>query len=153
MRPILKTMPRLAPLPLAILLGLTVLAPATSRAQYHFYDVNVNASGADCIRQEYRTVNAPSGIYDAIHEDDVTSSDGGTGYWYGGFTHQNNVNGQASTLVQYVFWPAGGWFAPYCQQIPYFARTRLGIRRSAKAAVAPSRGIGRNSTPTSGTGK
>ncbi len=107
---------------LFLLAGLfqVVLTPNLARAQYHFFNV---PSGADCIMQDYRSPNVPSGIYDAIHEENVNSSDGGTGYFYGGFTHQNN--GGTSTLVQYVCWPAGGGFAPYSQQIPTFAGTNM----------------------------
>ena len=104
-------------------LGLTVvmmLAPLRSWAQYHYYNVG---SGSDCIMQDYRTPNAPPGIYDAIHEEYVSSSDSGSGYFYGGFTHQNN--GGTSTLVQYVCWPASGGYAPYTQQIPYFAGSNM----------------------------
>ena len=111
---------------LAALLALIYCAcftPLPARAQYHYYNVS---SGADCIMQDYRSPNVPPGIYDAIHEEDVTSSDGGTGYFYGGFTHQNNVNGSPMALVQYVCWPAGSAF-PYSwsQQIPYFAGTNM----------------------------
>ena len=77
-------------LPLAFIFGLALLAPSTGRAQYHGYNV---ASGSDCIVQTYRSPDVPPGIYDAIHEEYVSSSDGGSGYFYGGFTHQNNVNG------------------------------------------------------------
>jgi len=62
-------------------LGLTVvmmLAPLRSWAQYHYYNVG---SGSDCIMQDYRTPNAPPGIYDAIHEEYVSSSDSGSGYF------------------------------------------------------------------------
>ena len=96
---------------------LLLLAPPIARAQYHAYNV---ASGADVIMQDYRSPNVPPGIYDAIHEENVTSSDGGSGYFYGGFTHQN-----PGTLVQYVCWPASGGFAPYSQQIPFFAGTNM----------------------------
>ena len=102
------------------LAGLTLLAPSSGLAQYHFYNV---ASGSDCIMQDYRSANVPPGIYDAIHEENVTSSDSGAGYFYGGFTHQNN--GGTSTLVQYVCWPATGGYAPYSQQIPYFAGSNM----------------------------
>ncbi len=111
---------RPAALPLLVLLGLALLAPSAGLAQYHYYNV---ASGADCIQQDYRSPNVPGGIYDAIHEENVTSSDGGSGYFYGGMTHQNN--GGTSTLVQYVCWPASGGFAPYSQQIPTFAGTNM----------------------------
>src|SRR6185369_951469 len=78
-------------------------------------------SPADCIMQDYRSPNVPPGIYDAIHEETVSSSDGGSGYFYGGMVHQD-ANG---TLVQYVCWPASGGFAPYSQQIPTFAGTNM----------------------------
>ena len=99
-------------------LGLLAIFPA--EAQYHNYNV---ASGSDCIVQTYRSPNLPSGIYDAIHEENVTSSDGGSGYFYGGMV-QRSGNGQ-QTLVQYVCWPASGGFAPYSQQIPTFAGTNM----------------------------
>lgn len=103
---------------LAIYAGLTLLSPSPSQAQYHYYNV---ASGSDCILQDYRSPNVPPGIYDAIHEEYVSSSDGGSGYFYGGMTHQNTYG----TLVQYVCWPASGGFAPYSQQIPTFAGTNM----------------------------
>ncbi len=96
-----------------------MLAPPTGLAQYHYFNV---ASGSDCIMQDYRSPNVPPGIYDAIHEETVSSSDGGSGYFYGGLTHQNGSDG---TLVQYVCWPAGGGFVPYSQQIPTFAGTNM----------------------------
>lgn len=96
------------------------VAPLSVRAQYHYFTVS---NGADCIVQEYRSVNVPPGIYDAIHEEYHSSSDGGSGYLYGGFTHQNQSG--ASTLVQYVCWPASGGYAPYSQQIPIFAGTNM----------------------------
>ncbi len=105
---------------LTALAGLALLAPLTGLAQYHYYNVG---SGSDCIMQDYRSANVPPGIYDAIHEEYVSSSDSGSGYFYGGFTHQNN--GGTSTLVQYVCWPASGGFAPYTQQIPYFAGSNM----------------------------
>ena len=99
------------------------LAAWTAQAQYHFYNV---AGGSDCIVQTYRSPNVPPGIYDAIHEETVTSSDGGAGYFYGGFTHQNNVGGAPMALVQYVCWPAsGGYPYAYAQQIPTFAGTNM----------------------------
>ena len=98
------------------LFGAGVVFPGAARAQYHSYNV---PSNADCIMQEYRSVNVPGGIYDAIHQEYVSSSDGGSGYFYGGYTHQNNSG--ANTLVQYVCWPASGGYAPYSQQIPVFA--------------------------------
>ena len=99
------------------------LAPLASRAQYHFYNA---ASGSDCIIQAYRSPDIPPGIYDAIHEENVTSADGGAGYFYGGFTHQNNVNGNMMALVQYVCWPASGSYpVAYAQQIPVFAGTNM----------------------------
>jgi autotransporter-associated beta strand protein len=104
------------------LLALGCLPPIQTRAQYHFFNV---PSASDCILQDYRSPNVPPGIYDAIHEETVTSSDGGSGYFYGGFTHQNSVSGSAMTLVQYVCWPASGGFAPYSQQIPFFAGTNM----------------------------
>ena len=103
---------------LALCLGLALLSPSPSRAQYHYYNV---ASGSDCILQDYRSPNVPPGIYDAIHEEYVSSSDGGSGYFYGGMTHQNTYG----TLVQYVCWPASGGYAPYSQQIPTFAGTNM----------------------------
>ena len=105
-----------------LLVGLAkvVLTADFACAQYHFFNV---ASGSDCIMQDYRSPNVPPGIYDAIHEENVNSSDGGSGYFYGGFTHQNQ--GGAGTLVQYVCWPAGGGYAPYSQQIPTFAGTNM----------------------------
>ena len=102
----------------ALSVGVTLLSPLAAQAQYHAYNVS---SGSDCIMQDYRSPNVPPGIYDAIHEETVTSSDGGSGYFYGGFTHQN-ANG---TLVQYVCWPASGGFAPYSQQIPTFAGSNM----------------------------
>jgi len=96
------------------------MAPFAVRAQYHSFNI---ASGSDCIVQEYRSVNVPPGIYDAIHQEYHSSSDGGSGYLYGGFTHQNQ--GGTSTLVQYVCWPASGGYAPYSQQIPVFAGTNM----------------------------
>ncbi|MCC6821280.1 MAG: autotransporter-associated beta strand repeat-containing protein [Verrucomicrobia subdivision 3 bacterium] len=97
--------------------GLILAAASTSRAQYHYFNV---PAASDCILQEYRSPNVPPGIYDAIHEETVSSSDGGAGYFYGGMTHQN-----PATLVQYVCWPASGGFAPYSQQIPTFAGTNM----------------------------
>src|ERR1043165_4318250 len=96
----------------AVCVGVALSIPLTGLAQYHNYNV---PNAADCIVQEYRTVNAPSGIYDAIHQEYHSSSDGGASYFYGGFTHQNQ--GGTKTLVQYVCWPATGGFAPYSQQI------------------------------------
>jgi hypothetical protein len=81
-------------------LGLGLLALFLASAQYHNYNV---ASGSDCIVQTYRSSNLPSGIYDAIHEEYVSSSDGGSWYFYGGMV-QRSGNGQ-QTLVQYVCWP------------------------------------------------
>jgi len=100
--------------------ALLLLTSSASFAQYHSYNV---PAGADGIVQEYRSPDVPPGIYDAIHEENVSSSDGGSGYFYGGFTHQNN--GGLNTLVQYVCWPASGGFAPYSQQIPIFAGTNM----------------------------
>ena len=97
-----------------------LLAPLPGQAQYHSFNVS---SGSDCIVQTYRSPNLPSGIYDAIHEEYVSSSDGGSGYFYGGMV-QHAGNGQ-QTLVQYVCWPASGGFAPYSQQIPTFAGTNM----------------------------
>jgi autotransporter-associated beta strand protein len=95
----------------------------SAHAQYHYYNV---ASGSDCIVQTYRSPDVPPGIYDAIHEENVSSSDGGSGYFYGGFTHQNNVEGSLMALVQYVCWPASGGFpCSYSQQIPTFAGTNM----------------------------
>ena len=105
------------------LCGLILAVPLSARAQYHAFNV---ASGSDCIVQAYRSPDVPPGIYDAIHEENVTSSDGGTGYFYGGFTHQNEVNGVPMALVQYVCWPAsGGYPFSYAQQIPFFAGTNM----------------------------
>jgi autotransporter-associated beta strand protein len=100
---------------LLALVALASFAPLAARAQYHYFNV---ASGSDCILQDYRSPNLPSGIYDAIHEENVTSSDGGSGYFYGGMVQDPGNN---RTLVQYVCWPASGGFAPYSQQIPTFA--------------------------------
>jgi len=99
---------------------LGLFAPFLATAQYHNYNA---ANGSDCIVQTYRSPNLPSGIYDAIHEEYVSSSDGGSGYFYGGMV-QHSGNGQQS-LVQYVCWPATGGFAPYSQQIPTFAGTNM----------------------------
>src|SRR5262245_2213959 len=82
-------------------LCLILSCPLLAHAQYHYFNVS---GGSDCIMQDYRSPDIPPGIYDAIHEETVTSSDGGSGYFYGGMTHQN-ANG---TLVQYVCWPASG---------------------------------------------
>ena len=91
------------------------LAPRAA-AQYNYFNVPNNA---DCITQDYRSPDVRGGIYDAVHQNYVSSSDGGSGYFYGGYTHQNN--GGTKTLVQYVCWPASGGYAPYSQQIPVFA--------------------------------
>src|SRR6516165_8724461 len=107
-------------LPGLLICAVSTLVPSAARAQYHYYNVS---SGADCIMQDYRSANTPPGIYDAIHEEYVSSSDSGSGYFYGGFTHQNQ--GGISTLVQYVCWPASGGFAPYSQQIPAFAGSNM----------------------------
>jgi len=101
------------------ILTVALLAPSAGFAQYHRYNVS---NGSDCILQDYRSPNVPPGIYDAIHEQTVSSADGGSGYFYGGMTHQNGANG---TLVQYVCWPASGGFAPYSQQIPVFAGSNM----------------------------
>jgi autotransporter-associated beta strand protein len=93
-----------------------LLAPFLANAQYHRYNIS---SGSDCIVQTYRSPNTPGGIYDAIHENTATSTDGGSGYFYGGFTHQNS--GGTKTLVQYVCWPASGGFPANAQQIPVYA--------------------------------
>jgi autotransporter-associated beta strand protein len=106
-----------------ICLLVTGLMGGSARAQYHAYNV---PSGSDCIVQDYRTVNAPGGIYDADHSnvDGIGSSDGGAGSYYGGFTHQNQ--GGTSTLLQYVCWPASGSYpVSYAQQIPSFAGTNM----------------------------
>jgi len=103
-------------------LATAALAPVAALAQYHYYNVT---GGSDTILQNYRSPNTPPGIYDAVHEEYVNSSDGGSGYFYGGFTHQNQVNGTPMTLLQYVCWPASGGFAPYSQQIPTFAGTNM----------------------------
>ena len=106
-----------------LLLILSAMAPLAAQAQYDYFNIS---SGSDCIMQDYRSANVPSGIYDAIHQDYATSSDGGSGYFYGGFTHQNSVNGNKMSLVQYVCWPAGGGFPySYSQQIPFFAGTNM----------------------------
>src|SRR5579859_6238558 len=88
-----------------ILAAVASLLTLRAHGQYDYFNIS---SGSDCIRQDYRSVNTPPGIYDAIHQDYATSSDGGSGYFYGGFTHQNNVNGRTMSLVQYVCWPASG---------------------------------------------
>jgi len=107
----------------SLFLGAVSLAALPALAQYDYFNI---ASGSDCIMQDYRSANVPSGIYDAIHQDYATSSDGGSGYFYGGFTHQNNVNGTPMSLVQYVCWPAsGGYPFSYSQQIPFFAGTNM----------------------------
>ena len=111
----MKNTPPPTSLALALGLGLALLAPLTALAQYHYYNV---PSASDCILQDYRSPNVPSGIYDAIHEEYVSSSDGGSGYFYGGMVHDP---GSSRTLIQFVCWPAGGGFAPYSQQIPTFA--------------------------------
>ncbi|MBN8456414.1 MAG: tandem-95 repeat protein [Verrucomicrobia bacterium] len=105
---------------IAALAAALMLAPAASHAQYHSYNV---PSNSDCIMQDYRSVNVPGGIYDAVHQEYVSSSDGGSGYFYGGYTHQNS--GGTKSLVQYVCWPASGGYAPYSQQIPTFAGTNM----------------------------
>jgi hypothetical protein len=68
----MNRMPHQATLSLAFSFGLTLLAPSIGVAQYHSYNV---ANGSDCIVQTYRSPNLPSGIYDAIHEQYVSSSD------------------------------------------------------------------------------
>ena len=118
----MKVPTRLFKLPLTFAFGLALLAPAAVRASYHEYNI---VNGSDCIIQDYRSANIPPGVYDAIHEDNATSSDGGTAYFYGGMTHQNNVNGNLSTLVQYSMWPASGVYGPYVLQIPTFAGTNM----------------------------
>jgi autotransporter-associated beta strand protein len=95
--------------------SLLSLAPRAT-AQYNYFNIQSNS---DCIMQDYRSPDVRGGIYDAIHQDYVSSSDGGSGYFYGGYTHQNQ--GGTKTLVQYVCWPASGGYAPYSQQIPVFA--------------------------------
>ncbi|MGC4017358.1 MAG: autotransporter-associated beta strand repeat-containing protein [Luteolibacter sp.] len=102
-----------------LLLSLALSIPA--RGQYHaFTGVQSNS---DCIMQDYRSPNVPGGIYDAIHEENVSSSDGGSGYFYGGYTHQNQSG--TKTLVQYVCWPASGGTPSYAQQIPVFAGANM----------------------------
>ncbi|MGC4014988.1 MAG: PA14 domain-containing protein [Luteolibacter sp.] len=103
-------------MPLALLLA---SAPA-AMAQYHYFNV---PSNSDCILQDYRSPNVPGGIYDAIHEEYTSSSDGGSGYFYGGYTHQNQSG--TKTLVQYVCWPASGGTPSYAQQIPVFAGANM----------------------------
>lgn len=103
---------------LPLIFALTLLGAGPGRAQYHHYNV---PNGADCTLQDYRSPNVPPGIYDAIYEEYHSSSDGGSSYFYGGFTHQNS----GRTLVQYVCWPASGGFAPYSQQIPVFAGSNM----------------------------
>jgi hypothetical protein len=49
---------------------LGLLAPLLGKAQYHSFNVS---SGSDCIVQTHRSPNLPSGIYDAIHEEYVSS--------------------------------------------------------------------------------
>lgn len=109
-----QTAPRIAGV-LIWCLALALFQPQSARAQYHSFNV---PSGADCVIQDYRSPNLPPGIYDAIHEQYVTSSDGGSGYFYGGMVHDPS---DQRTLVQFVCWPASGGFAPYSQQIPVFA--------------------------------
>lgn len=117
----MKNTHHLTNLAMAISIGLTLLATSTGQAQYHYFNV---PGGSDCIMQDYRSPDVPPGIYDAIHEENVSSSDGGSGYFYGGFTHQNQ--GGTRTLVQYVCWPAGGGYPySYSQQIPFFAGTNM----------------------------
>ena len=113
----MNTPPRRKRLSLNCLLTAAAFTTSISQAQYHYFNV---ASGSDCILQDYRSPNVPPGIYDAIHEEYVSSSDSGSGYFYGGMTHQN-----PGTLVQYVCWPASGGYAPYSQQIPTFAGTNM----------------------------
>ena len=60
---------------LAISFGLIWLFAVTGQAQYHRFNV---ANGSDCILQDYRSPNVPPGIYDAIHEETVSSADGGS---------------------------------------------------------------------------
>lgn len=104
-----------------MLLIATGLGLLSAHGQYNYFNV---AGGSDCIRQDYRSANTPPGVYDAVHQDNVSSSDGGGGYFYGGFVHQDQ--GGASTLVQYVCWPASGGFPySYSQQIPSFAGTNM----------------------------
>ena len=110
----------LATLPLALLIGLALLAPATGLAQYHYYNV---PSGSDCIVQTYRSPNLPSGIYDAIHEEYVSSSDGGSGYFYGGMVQRPGAT-TGPWCSMSAGRPAAG-FAPYSQQIPTFAGTNM----------------------------
>jgi len=109
--------------PRALALGAICLSPVLAHAGYNYFNIQ---SGSDCIMQDYLSVDLAPGIYDAIHQDYATSSDGGSGYFYGGFTQQNNVNGNLSTLVQYVCWPAsGGYPYSYSQQIPFYAGTNM----------------------------
>ena len=116
MTPTIPLRRRLKPFFRLIGLSVLLLAPAPANAQYHHYNIS---SGSDCIVQTYRSPNTPGGIYDAIHENTVSSSDGGSGYFYGGYTHQNS--GGTKTLVQYVCWPASGGFPANSQQIPVYA--------------------------------
>src|SRR4051794_20603713 len=53
-----------------------LVAASTGQAQYHYYNV---PAAADCILQDYHSPNVPPGIYDAIHEETVSSTDGGSG--------------------------------------------------------------------------
>ncbi|BCU76388.1 hypothetical protein llg_11030 [Luteolibacter sp. LG18] len=91
-----------------------------ANAQYNDFNIPNNA---DCIMQDYRSPNVPPGVYDAIHTNNVSSSDGGSGYFYGGYVHQGQ--GGTKTLVQYVCWPSSGGTPSYAQQIPVFAGTNM----------------------------
>ena len=86
--------------PIPFVCALLLLAPSAARAQYHYFNV---PSGSDCIMQDYRSPNTPPGIYDAIHEETTSSSDGGSGYFYGGFTHQNNGGTETLVGLKYQF--------------------------------------------------
>ena len=98
----------------SLLLALSPQAKAEN--SYNSYNISANS---DCTIQDYRSPNVPGSIYDAMRNDTVSSSDGGTGFFYGGYVHGGN--GGTTTGVQYVCWPANGGFAPYSQQIPTFA--------------------------------
>jgi hypothetical protein len=115
----MKVTPHRRRLAFAFSFELALLASSTGLAQYHSYNV---PSASDCILQDYRSPNVPPGIYDAIHEGYVSSSDGGSAYFYGGMVHDRGNN---RTLVQYSMWPASGAFAPYIVQIPTFAGTNM----------------------------
>ena len=84
-----------------LLAALVICAPLAplARAQYHSFNVPTNS---DCILQEYRSPSLTDGIYDAIHENYLSSSDGGSAYFYGGMIHYPS---DGETAVFYSFWP------------------------------------------------